>query len=242
MRQMQISSHHSGLISIIINLLYPSKCPSCGKETDNFRTAPFCSSCWSGIKKYTGPSCRICATPFTSDDADTCAECMKKNPYFSKAMSFGLYDGVLESALHCFKFQRIKRLHKPLGDLLLLFDFNGIDAVMPVPLNIKGLRERGFNQSLLLAKIVSDRMKIPLIMDGLIKKTETIPQIGLSRKERRQNLKNAFVTTRTFPGMKLLLVDDVMTTGSTANECSKVLLQAGAAEITVLTLARANYL
>jgi len=167
---------------------------------------------------------------------------MKKPPYFSKAMSFGLYDGILESALHCFKFHRTKRLHKPLGDLLLHFDFTGIDAVIPVPLNIKGLRERGFNQSLLLAKIVSDKKKTPLIMEGLIKKTETIPQIGLSRKERRQNLKNAFGTPRTFSGMKLLLVDDVMTTGSTANECSKELLRAGAAEITVLTLARANYL
>jgi ComF family protein len=167
---------------------------------------------------------------------------MKKPPYFSKAMSFGLYDSVLASALHFFKFHRIKRLHRPLGDLLLHFDFSGIDSVIPVPLNIKGLRERGFNQSLLLAKIVSDKKEIPLIMDGLIKKAETAPQIGLSRKERRLNLKNTFGTTRTFSGMKLLLVDDVMTTGSTANECSKELLRAGAEEITVLTLARANYL
>jgi ComF family protein len=146
---------------------------------------------------------------------------MHEKPLFSRAISFGLYGGILESALHCFKFQRIKRLHKPLGDLLFHFDFAGIDVVMPVPLTIKGLRERGFNQSLLLAKAVSDKKKIPLIMDGLIKKAETAPQIGLSRKERGLNLKNAFGTTRTFPGMKLLLVDDVMTTGSTANECSK---------------------
>lgn len=242
MRQMQISPHGPVLISKIINVLYPSECPSCGNETDNFRTAPFCSSCWSGIKKYTGPSCRICATPFNSEDANICSECMKQPPYFSKAMSFGLYDGILESALHCFKFQRIKRLHRPLGDLLLNVDFAGIEAVMPVPLTIKGLRERGFNQSLLLAKVVSYRRKTPLIMDGLIKKTETVPQIGLTRKERRLNLKNAFGTTRTFPGMKLLLVDDVMTTGSTVNECAKELLRAGADEITVLTLARANYL
>ncbi|MDH4232708.1 MAG: ComF family protein [Nitrospirota bacterium] len=157
-------------------------------------------------------------------------------------MSFGLYDGMLASALHFFKFHRVKRLHRPLGDLLLDFDFAGIDAVMPVPLTMKGLRERGFNQSLLLAKKVSDKKKIPLIMDGLIKKTETAPQIGLSGKERRLNLKNSFGAAGTFPGMKLLLVDDVMTTGSTANECSKELHRAGAKEITVLTLARANYL
>ncbi len=242
MRQMQIFPHGLGLISKVINVLFPSECPSCGNETDNFTTAPFCSSCWSGIKKYTGPSCRICATPFTSEDAKTCADCINKPPYFSKAISFGLYDGMLASALHFFKFHRIKRLHQPLGKFLLDFDFAGIDAVMPVPLTIKGLRERGFNQSLLLAKAVSGKKKIPLIMDGLIKKAETAPQIGLSRKERGRNLNNSFGTTRTFPGMKLLLVDDVMTTGSTANECSKELLRAGAAEITVLTLARASYL
>ena len=242
MRQMQNSPHSPGLIPKIINILYPSICPSCMKETDSLRTAPFCFSCWSGIEKFTGPSCHICATPFTSEDAVICSECIGKPPYFSKAMSFGLYDGILAAALHFFKFHRIKRLHRPLGEFLVDFDLSGIDAVMPVPLTIKGLRERGFNQSLLLAKAVSDRKKIPLIMDGLVKKTETAPQIGLSKKERRLNLKNAFRTTRTFPGMKILLVDDVMTTGSTTNECSKELLRAGAASTTVLTLARAGYL
>ncbi len=239
---MQISSYSQGLIPKFINFLYPSKCPSCGKEPDAFMTAPFCSACWSGIEKYTGPSCRICATPFTSEDAVVCAECMKTPPHFAKAMSFGLFDGTLAMAIHFFKFQRIKRLHRPLGDLLPDFDMAGIDALMPVPLSVRGLRERGFNQSLLLAKTLSDRTKIPLIMDGLLKETETVPQIGLSRNERRLNLKGAFRTGRKFNRMRLLLVDDVMTTCSTANECSKELLRAGAAEVIVLTLARANYL
>ena len=79
-------------------------------------------------------------------------------------------------------------------------------------------------------------------MDGLFKKTETPAQIGLSKNERGLNLKGSFEAGRKFPGMRLLLVDDVMTTGSTANECSKVLLRAGADEVMVLTLARANYL
>ena len=204
--------------------------------------APFCSECWAGIVKYAGPSCRICSTPITSEDATVCAECMKKPPLFSKAMSFGLYEGTLASAIHFFKFQRIRRLHRPLGYLLLGFDMSGIDALIPVPLSLRGLRERGFNQSLLLAKTLSDGNKVPLIMDGLFKATETPAQIGLSKNERRLNLKGSFKTDRNFPGMRLLLVDDVMTTGSTANECSKVLLRAGAEEVRVLALARANYL
>jgi ComF family protein len=167
---------------------------------------------------------------------------MKKPPHFAKARSYGLFDGTLATAIHFFKFERIKRLHKPLGDLLLAFDMSGIDALIPVPLTIRGLRERGFNQSLLLAKAISDKTKTPLIMDGILKKTDTAPQIGLSKKERRLNLKGAFRTNMKFPGMRLLLIDDVMTTCSTADECSKELLRAGAAEVTVLTLARANYL
>jgi competence protein ComFC len=242
MRQMRISADAQGLIPKFINFLYPSQCPSCSKETDSFSTAPFCSVCWSGIKKYAGPSCRVCATPFASEDASVCGECMKKPPYFSKAISYGLFDGTLAAAIHFFKFQRIKRLHRPLGDLLLSLDLPGIDALIPVPLTIRSLRERGFNQSLLLAKAVSEKIKTPLIMDGLLKETETAPQIGLSKKERRLNLKGTFRTGRKFHGMRLLLIDDVMTTCSTADECSKELLRAGAVEVTVLTLARANYL
>jgi competence protein ComFC len=242
MREMQISPDSPGLIPQLINALYPAKCPSCGKKPDTFRFAPFCSACWSGIEKYTGPCCRICATPFSSESATICAECMKTPPHFVKAMSFGLFDGTLATAIHFFKFQRLKRLHRPLGDLLPDFNMAGIDAIISVPLSVRGLRERGFNQSLLLAKTLSDRTKTPLIMDGLLKITETAPQIGLSRNERRANLKDAFRADRKFPEMRLLLVDDVMTTCSTANECSKELLRAGAAEVRVLTLARANYL
>jgi len=242
MRKMRISDNCPGLIPKFINFLYPSECPSCNNETDTFSSAPFCSVCWSGIEKYTGPSCRVCATPFASEDAWVCAECMKKPPHFARAISYGLFDGTLATAISFFKFQRIKRLHRPLGDLLLTFDMPGIDALIPVPLTIRGLRERGFNQSLLLAKTFSDKTKTPLIMDGLLKKRDTAPQIGLSKKERRLNLKGAFSAGRKFPGMRLLLIDDVMTTCSTADECSKELLRAGAAEVTVLTLARANYL
>lgn len=237
---MRTSSYIPGLIPKILNLLYPSECPSCAKGPDTFLLAPFCSECWSGIEKYTGPSCRICATPITSEDATVCAECMKKPPLFSKAMSFGLYENTLASAIHFFKFQRIRRLHRPLGDLLRGFDMSDIDALVPVPLSVRGLRERGFNQSLLLAKSLAD--KVPLIMDGLLKKTDTPAQIGLSKNERRLNLKGSFTAERRFSGMRLLLVDDVMTTGSTVNECSKALLRAGAKEVQVLTLARANYL
>lgn len=205
-------------------------------------TDPFCRSCWSSIRKYSGPSCKICGLPFISEYAEVCGECLKKAPLFTRAESFGLYENVLAMAINIYKFHGIKRLYKPLGKLLLDLDVTAKDAVIPVPLGIKGLRERGFNQSLLLAKVISENAKIPLVIDGLMKIRETHPQVGLSAKERAKNLKGAFSPTRDFHKMKLLLVDDVMTTGATANECAKQLLKAGAEDVAVLTLARASTL
>lgn len=233
-------NNKSVLISRIINYLYPSTCPSCENITDNYHHAPFCTRCWSGIKKYSGPSCKICSTPFSSEYADCCARCLEQEPFFSKVQSFGTYDNVLATAINLYKFHSIKRLSKPLGTLLLELEIRRVDAIIPVPLSIEKLRERGFNQSLLLAKIVSDKHNVPLIINGLLKKKDTSPQIGLSAKERASNLRGAFEAVQDFSGHTLLLIDDVMTTGATANECSKQLLRAGAKEVMVLTLARAG--
>ncbi len=167
---------------------------------------------------------------------------MGKPPFFSKAICFGIYDGTLSEAINLFKFHGIKRLSRPLGELLLEFNISGIDAIVPVPLSVGGLRNRGFNQSLLLAKAVSDDTGIPLIMDGLRKQTETPPQVGLPAKDRTKNLKGAFMATKQFNDKRVMLVDDVMTTGATANECSRQLLRSGAAEVVVMTLARAAVL
>jgi ComF family protein len=230
----------NALISRLLNIIYPSECPSCENASDVFSHSPICSSCWAQIKKYSGPSCRLCAMPFTSEYAKICSQCLQKAPPFSRVINYSLYDGVLAAAINHLKFHGLKRLAKPLGKLLLGFDLSGIDGVVPVPLTIKRLRERGFNQSLLLARVISREKKLPLLIDILFKKKETPPQTGLSGKERLLNLKNAFVVKRDIRGLRLLLVDDVMTTGATVTECSKQLMKAGAKEVTVLTLARAS--
>jgi ComF family protein len=165
---------------------------------------------------------------------------MKKRPPFSKVIFYGLYEGILAEAISQMKFHGLKRLSKPLGTLLLDLDLPVIDGILPVPLSIKGLRERGFNQALLMARVLSKSLQIPLFMDILWKKKETLPQIGLSKKERSTNLKKAFEVKGDIKGLRLLLIDDVMTTGATVTECSKVLMNAGAQEVIVLTLARAG--
>lgn len=212
----------------------------CGAPSDVFNFSPICSSCWSEIRRYGGPSCKVCALPVVSEYSKVCGQCLKKAPPFSKVITYGLYEDILAEAINQLKFYGIKRISKTLGRLLLSLDLPETDGIVPVPITIKRLRERGFNQALLIARIIAKESKVPLLMDTLLKKKETPPQIGLSAKERLLNLKNAFEVKGNIKGLRLLLVDDVMTTGATVTECSKVLMKAGAEEVIVLTLARAG--
>jgi ComF family protein len=237
---MRISSIASGITPGLVNFFYPSACPACSKPTDSLSSAPFCKQCWISLERYTGPSCSRCGVPLVSTHADRCRNCIEVPPAFSKAVSFGHYEGTLASAIHHFKFLGIRRLSKPLAELLLFFGAEGIDAVIPVPLSPGGLKNRGFNQALLLAHHLSGKKNLPLLMDVLRKIVDTPPQVGLSAKERAANVRKAFACSGNVSGMNILLIDDVMTTGATVNACAKQLLRAGAKSVQVLTLARAG--
>jgi ComF family protein len=147
--------------------------------------------------------------------------------------------------IHRFKYREESGLAAPLGDLLAGGDYPGFrigDAtvVVPVPLHRQRLRERGFNQSLLLARVVGRRHGIPVAARALRRTAATPPQVTLGRKERERNVRGAFTAgdAAHLPGERALLVDDVYTTGSTLKECARVLVDAGAREVFVLTLAR----
>ena len=239
---MRLRDLSSSLIGSVVNFLYPSACPSCSNRTDNLIFAPFCYACWKRMEHYAGPSCSICGIPLVSSCADRCRNCLKSPPAFSRASFFGLYDATLASAVHHYKFLGIRRLSKPLAHLLMFYDTTGIDALIAVPLSPRGLKDRGFNQALLLAAALSREKQLPLIIDGLRKVADTPPQVGLSAKERAANVKNTFVCTGKVAGMNILLIDDVMTTGATVNACARQLHRAGARSISVLTLARASLL
>jgi ComF family protein len=204
--------------------------------------APFCSSCWQTIRRYTGPRCRICAVPLSSEYAQVCVQCLVKPPPFSKSIIYGIYQDVLAEAINQMKFSYTRRLARPLAMQMLELDIPEVDGIVPVPLSMNRLRERGFNQSLLIARILSKHKGIPLMMDSLLKKRDTPPQTGLSGKERLKNLKGAFGVRGHIQGLRILLIDDVMTTGATVSECAKHLKRAGAQEVIVMTLARAGNL
>jgi len=148
-------------------------------------------------------------------------------------------------AISRFKFGGVARLARPLGALLAdyadpEFPFSAVDLIIPVPLHPRRLRERGFNQSLLLARQVGKRRSIPLNFTALHRTRQTQPQTQLSGAERRKNVRGAFEVRQAevVGGKRILLVDDVFTTGATVQECASVLGEAGASEVHVLTLAR----
>ncbi len=237
---MQGRSRHRALIAAAANLFFPSSCPSCGCTTDTVRQAPFCSRCWHSLRKYAGGACGICGNPLASLHADVCSGCLTSPPAFSRVDYFGLYEGTLAEAIHRLKFQGIRRLHRPLTDLISHPPDTSIDVVVPVPLSASGLRARGFNQSLLIAHRYARQNGLHLIIDGLRKIKDTVPQIGLPARERAANVRGAYGATRSYAGISVLLVDDVVTTGATADECARVLRRAGARDVMVLALSRAG--
>lgn len=173
---------------------------------------------------------------------DHCPQCQKNPPHFDKALFYGLYQGKLEEAILRFKFQDHPNLSVSLGRLLTeKFKKNGIqvDVVTWVPIHRRKLRLRGYNQAELLAKAFSSNLGLPCA-DLLSKKRETKPQSRLSREERLKNVLGVFEPKASdgLLGKRILLIDDVITTGATASECARVLKEMGAEKVFVLTLAR----
>ncbi len=227
----------------LIGLLYPAQCLACGSGLEALDNAGICPSCRTKIRRNPKPHCKSCGRSI-DDRSGLCAECARTKFHFERAWSAYLYEGVLKDLVHLFKYSGRLSLARAFSDLL--FDFinenpeilDGIDAITYVPLQAGNLRRRGFNQSKVLGARISARYDIPLL-DLLTKSRATRCQNELSREERLDNLKGAFRSRGgNLKEKTLLLIDDVMTTGSTLNECSKTLLGSGAKNVRCLTLAR----
>jgi ComF family protein len=161
---------------------------------------------------------------------------------FDWAYCFGAYEGALRELIHLYKYDRMKPLARPLGDLLataLPLD-QRFDGVVAVPLHWRRKWERGFNQSELLARSIARRCDAPLL-HAVRRRKATRVQAGLSNNRRRENVSGAFIAkANAVRGMRILLVDDVMTTGATGSACSHALKRAGAQSVALLTLARVD--
>lgn len=233
----------------VSHLLLPVRCMICDAPLDGDPIPFMCQACWSQLKPMTQPECPRCGCPFGSPVAAqfaptlVCGDCHRRPPAFSKAWSCYRYDSPLKDAIHLFKYQRKVVLARPLASLLLSrrIDPQDYDLVMPVPLHPDRLREREFNQALLLADHLARRLNLPLSYDNLIRTYPTPPQSELSRAARLTNLRRSFAVRQpaAIRGRRILLIDDVFTTGTTINECAKALRKAGAGPVSACTLARA---
>lgn len=225
-------------------LLFPPECETCGSLLPLAASSGVCRSCAAEIKFLTPPFCETCGRSLRQDTA-RCAACAGKTFHFDRAYSCALYEGKMKSLMHAYKFEGRKILSGFFSEILLGFIRRRLqetawDAVAAVPLDGAKEKARGFNQSELLSRRVSRALGVPHLSRRIHRKKSKHPQSLLGRAERGENVKNCFFTPRGKPRMpgRLLLIDDILTTGQTASECARTLKEAGSSFVTVLTLAR----
>ncbi len=236
----------------LLNLLYPQDCVICGAPVHRTREHGVCHGCWESVLKLRirPPFCPSCGLPFDEALAELphlCGRCSVEAPAFSGARAFGYYAGALRNLLHLLKFRGkldLVALFLPLmaDTLLASWADSELDLLVPIPLHWRRRLERGYNQAALLSRPLARLSGIPHCATALERVRHTAPQVGQSYRQRSANMKNAFCCRRPrrIQGKRILLVDDVMTTGATAASASLALLRGGAARVSVLTLARTD--
>jgi ComF family protein len=231
----------------LLHAILPVDCAACGQALDGDPVPFFCRVCWGTIKPIDGPCCPRCGRPFRSTVAlqyspqHLCGACRSHRPAFTRAWSLYPYVPPLQEAITLFKYRRKVSLVGALAELMraALPQFPDVDVVMPVPLHPDRLREREFNQSLLLADRVGCILQRPVYYKDLLRVRQTVPQTELTRTGRLKNVRGVFmvpVPERVLE-KRILLIDDVLTTGTTVNECAKALRRAGAGDVYVAALA-----
>jgi ComF family protein len=229
----------------VLEFFLPRLCLFCGAWVGEEAPQALCPECEAQIEWVSSPLCPCCGRVYESGDSDRlCGDCQSEPPPFVRARAAAFYEGPVATAIKRFKFTG-QIVYLPLlqswlrrpGCRELVAE---ADLLLPVPLHPRRLKARGFNQALLLARGFSDQ---PVGLEVLLRERHTVPQVGLNPQERRENVKDAFKVPRPAEvrDQKILLIDDLYTTGSTASECAKVLRRAGAARVEVLTVARVKH-
>jgi ComF family protein len=229
-----------------IDLLLPPACLLCGQLLPTSLDAQsFCVDCLATMPPLSPAHCYCCAQPFPSATSNhLCGTCLKRPPSFSIVHAAGMYQGSIKDAIHQLKYRNQLTLAKPLGQLLgkiVAAKDNAFvpDCIIPVPLHPDRLRGRGYNQALEVARPIARQLGSPIDTTLLQRSRNTQQQQGLSAIERKRNLRDAFSLVSKISTLKVLLIDDVMTTGETVRECSRTLLAGGVAEVQVAVVGRA---
>jgi ComF family protein len=252
----------------LITALFPDECRVCGESLREVSRIPVCSRCLHEPEAMDAEFfCVACKTPFLNehplDEDGRCTLCRLGAAGFDGVYTFGSYEGTLRTLVHLFKFEKVHTLAKPLGELLArsIPREERFDAVVAMPLHWRRRWTRGFNQSDLLAREIARRWGIPVV--GAVRRVKaTVPQAALTNAKRRKNVSGAFAPSRRLfenpllervlggrfvfgerkrlQGARVLLIDDVMTTGATAAACARALKRAGAKHVTLAAVARTD--
>ncbi len=224
-----------GILTALLDLLFPPRCPACG-EPSRRDAAPFCDVCCEALLPVP-PACRRCGMP---GPVDPCGACLASPPAFDAVRAGGLFGGPLADAVHAFKYRSRPALAAPLARWL--WRRVGLPpgaAVVSVPLARRRRRERGYDQAALLADALARAAGAERRRNALRRIRETAPQVGRDREARARNVAGAFAAGAV-SGLDVVLVDDVVTTGATADACARALKAAGARTVSVVSLARAE--
>lgn len=240
-----------GLGRRVMDMLFPPLCLGCATEVD--AQGHLCPACWSALNFIDGSHCTGCGRPFETDLGSDmrCAPCLARPPAFAAARAVLCYDdasrGLILALKHGDRHEAVPTFGRWMaragGPLLTAPDLPPRILVAPVPLHRRRLWRRRYNQAALLGAAVAAHLALPHLPDLLQRLRATPSQGGLSRMERRRNVRDAFAVrgrhAEDIRDAHVILVDDVMTTGATLDACARALLAAGAARISVLVLARA---
>jgi ComF family protein len=227
------------ITSNLLDLIFPPQCILCKRGG-----AVLCSTCLLALYPPSVARCQHCHTMLMA--TGICRQCQHHPLLLSGLRTFGSYQNPLRTCIHALKYEGHRKLAEPLGQLLAETYINyGLqaDILLPVPLHPERLRDRGYNQSALLASTCASKLGIACREDLLIRQRATIPQVGLSFHERLRNVSGAFqaaftFTTGAFAERRILIIDDVCTTGATIEACAGPLFAAGARSVWGLVLAR----
>lgn len=224
------------LKGMVVDFIFPQWCVGCGREG-----AFICSSCRRSLPWVISPLCPRCGKPQSS--GMLCLACIGWQAEIDGVCSPFRFDGVMRQAIHQLKYKNLRALAGTLAELLseyLVHNPVPGEVLVPVPLHQKRLRERGYNQSTLLARETGKLIDLPVVDDCLIRERHALPQARTSNvKERRDNVVGAFACCdRRLQGKQVLLIDDVSTSGATLDACATMLKKAGAASVWGLVLAR----
>ena len=236
---------------MLLDLIFPKVCSSCNSPA---RENLICDVCLSNVRLISGRKiCSKCGHPFGLADPiehnryekHFCGKCLAETYYFYRARSVAFYEGWLRESLHRFKYRGKLGLGRVFSRILAKYyptELDEIDLMVTVPLHIGRLRSREFNQSIVMVKGLAKRIGVPFNAFALKRVKDTRPQYEMGNEtERRRNVRGAFTVgdAEKVKGKSVLLLDDVFTTGSTLNECTRVLLKSGVVKVQVLTLMRA---